>query len=378
MQEMPRELETDSDGWEEREASRTHSVKFSEESTQEKDTPFVRQNTPHPKELKAKAHKLFAKDRTRVDDGNLDTVSEEISAKYAANATDKIGANSTIVENVAETKPIYENHQQQSLSPKTPTAAVSFAQQPAVVQTAGVQSQPDVSAATVHEPITNVAPEHGNSGVIVTTAAVTASAAGDDDDEDFDESERKVGFQVEGEDDDFYKRPMKLHRRDTPHHLKNKRVQHNVIDKKSSEILANALNQEKKTAQLPPVQSPIQENEDAEQIEQQEQQPFVASISPIPPPIVPGPLPDVVHLRPSKDRLGTSQRWFMELGNVHCGGHATTEMRLLYKSFLTRIGRIGAIADNEDQPHTMIEQPKCVSACTVNFGLNSCPLGRLT
>lgn len=24
-------------------------------------TPFVRQNTPHPKELKAKAHKLFSK-----------------------------------------------------------------------------------------------------------------------------------------------------------------------------------------------------------------------------------------------------------------------------------------------------------------------------
>jgi hypothetical protein len=24
-------------------------------------TPFVRQNTPHPKELKAKAHKLFGK-----------------------------------------------------------------------------------------------------------------------------------------------------------------------------------------------------------------------------------------------------------------------------------------------------------------------------
>jgi protein scribble len=27
-------------------------------------TPFVRQNTPHPKELKAKAHKLFGKGKT--------------------------------------------------------------------------------------------------------------------------------------------------------------------------------------------------------------------------------------------------------------------------------------------------------------------------
>ncbi|XP_069961939.1 uncharacterized protein scrib isoform X6 [Bactrocera oleae] len=280
-----RELETDSDGWEEREASRTHSVKFSEESTQEKDTPFVRQNTPHPKELKAKAHKLFAKDRSRPDDGNLDTVSEEASSKFAVSGTARIGANSTIVENIAETKPIYENHQQQP-----PTTAISFAPQPIIAQTAGTQQQSAINAVTVHEPIASVAPEHGNAAVVVAAAAVTAAACvtGDEEEEDFDEAERRVGFQVEGEDDDFYKRPMKLHRRDTPHHLKNKRVQHNLTDKKSSEILANALNQEKKTSQLAPVQSPIQENEAAEQ---SEQQPFAAPISPIPPPTVPGPLP---------------------------------------------------------------------------------------
>ncbi|XP_049304457.1 uncharacterized protein LOC105222614 isoform X12 [Bactrocera dorsalis] len=294
-QQKARELETDSDGWEEREASRTHSVKFSEESTQEKDTPFVRQNTPHPKELKAKAHKLFAKDRSRPEDGNLDTVSEEASTKFAVSGTARIGANSTIVENIAETKPIYENHQQQPVSPKTPTTAISFAPQPVIAQTAGTQPQSAVNAATVHEPIASVAPEHGNAAVVVAAAAVTAAASvtGDEEEEDFDESERRVGFQVEGEDDDFYKRPMKLHRRDTPHHLKNKRVQHNLTDKKSSEILANALNQEKKTSQLAPVQSPIQENEAAEQSEQQQlqqQQPFAAPISPIPPPTVPGPL----------------------------------------------------------------------------------------
>uniref|UniRef100_A0A0A1XP83 Protein lap4 n=1 Tax=Zeugodacus cucurbitae TaxID=28588 RepID=A0A0A1XP83_ZEUCU len=284
-----RELETDSDGWEEREASRTHSVKFSEESTQEKDTPFVRQNTPHPKELKAKAHKLFAKDRSRPDEGNLDTVSEEASAKFAVSGTARIGANSTIVENIAETKPIYENHQQQPVSPKTPTTAISFAPQTA----GGQQQQSAVNAVTVHEPIASVAPEHGNAAVGV--AAAAGSVTGDEEEEDFDDAERRVGFQVEGEDDDFYKRPMKLHRRDTPHHLKNKRVQHNLTDKKSNEILANALNQEKKSATLAPVQSPIQENEAAEQSEQllqlQQQQPFTAPISPIPPPTVPGSLP---------------------------------------------------------------------------------------
>ncbi|XP_014280557.1 protein lap4 isoform X3 [Halyomorpha halys] len=57
--------EEDEDGWEEREASRAHSVKFTEDVEAEsgKETPFVRQNTPHPKELKAKAHKLFNKSK---------------------------------------------------------------------------------------------------------------------------------------------------------------------------------------------------------------------------------------------------------------------------------------------------------------------------
>lgn len=75
------EEDTDSEGWEEREASRTHSVKFSDDSGMDKETPFVRQNTPHPKELKAKAHKLFAKEKSKVDESaNLDTLSEEVSA----------------------------------------------------------------------------------------------------------------------------------------------------------------------------------------------------------------------------------------------------------------------------------------------------------
>uniref|UniRef100_A0A1Y1LNA7 PDZ domain-containing protein n=1 Tax=Photinus pyralis TaxID=7054 RepID=A0A1Y1LNA7_PHOPY len=55
--------------WEEREASRTHSVKFSDPQDHDnRETPFVRQNTPHPKELKAKAHKLFAKGQNSLED----------------------------------------------------------------------------------------------------------------------------------------------------------------------------------------------------------------------------------------------------------------------------------------------------------------------
>lgn len=94
--------------------------------------------------------------------------------------------------------------------------------------------------------------------------------------------------------------------RDTPHHLKNKRVQHNINNKKDHEILANAMQQETTKKQTQPlstvVQSPIAENPSAEQSEQeteananngfptQYQKPFEAPLSPIAPPAPPPPV----------------------------------------------------------------------------------------
>lgn len=62
------------------------------------------------------------------------------------------------------------------------------------------------------------------------------------------------------EDDDFYKRPLKLHRRDTPHHLKNKRVNSGKIDKDANEILKNAI-----------IQQQVQEEEQLQSDEQTDQ-----------------------------------------------------------------------------------------------------------
>jgi len=70
--------DSDNEDWQAREESRTHSVKFSEDSATDKETPFVRQNTPHPKELKLKAHKLFSKDK-KDDDSQLNRLPEEVS-----------------------------------------------------------------------------------------------------------------------------------------------------------------------------------------------------------------------------------------------------------------------------------------------------------
>lgn len=44
-------------------------------------TPFVRQNTPHPKELKAKAHKLFAKGSKQSSMEESDLEKSHSSAK---------------------------------------------------------------------------------------------------------------------------------------------------------------------------------------------------------------------------------------------------------------------------------------------------------
>ncbi|KAH8382820.1 hypothetical protein KR009_005423 [Drosophila setifemur] len=302
-----RDLESDSEPFEEREPSRTV-VKFSEEATQERDTPFVRQNTPHPKDLKAKAQKLkVERSRHEENAANLVTLPEENGTK--------------IVETQAEARTQANNHQQLAQPVQQPLVGVSS-------KTATVVGVITPTAAAAPSTTAQGAPEHNT--VRNATAAVLAELQAniapeenqDDEEEDEfvssylkgnvlgysltfnffgnQESDRRVGFQVEGEDDDFYKRPPKLHRRDTPHHLKNKRVQH-LTDKQASEILANALASQDRNDTTPQhslsgkVTSPIEENADAEQLElereqeqeqeelqQQQKHPFDTSLSPIP------------------------------------------------------------------------------------------------
>ncbi|XP_015037158.2 protein lap4 isoform X11 [Drosophila pseudoobscura] len=290
-QQKARDLESDSEPFEEREPSRTV-VKFSEEATQEKDTPFVRQNTPHPKDLKAKAQKLKVERSRHEEHANLVTLPEENGTKVAETPT--------------ETRTLANNHQQ---APPQPV------QQPVVgvnsKQTSSNNSIPTgAPAAPAADNNSSKGSSHNNTKAappaavveIVAAAATVAAASEDvpDDEEQEDEfeSDRRVGFQVEGEDDDFYKRPPKLHRRDTPHHLKNKRVQH-LTDKQANEILANALaTQERNETPTPPhsslgkVTSPIEEEENADidvdsegqesQSQTQTQHPFDVSLSPIP------------------------------------------------------------------------------------------------
>uniref|UniRef100_A0A2C9GPK5 PDZ domain-containing protein n=1 Tax=Anopheles arabiensis TaxID=7173 RepID=A0A2C9GPK5_ANOAR len=190
--------DTDSENWEEREASRTHSVKFTEDFGADRDTPFVRQNTPHPKELKMKAHKLFAKERKSDDlSGNLDTLSEESASR------------------------------------------------PSLLNRSGY------GTATMEDIQGHAIPHDEEQGEAAAGSAEVVEGAQDDEDG----YEKRVGFEVNededddperqqyGEDGDEHggKKPIsKLHRRDTPHHLKNKRVHHTITDKNTN-LMFNSL-----------------------------------------------------------------------------------------------------------------------------------------
>ncbi|KAK4881366.1 hypothetical protein RN001_004685 [Aquatica leii] len=170
------------DDWEEREASRTHSVKFTDPQDHDnRETPFVRQNTPHPKELKAKAHKLFAKGQTSLEDS------------YEQPSEPVVEAVNTTITTTSEPENNYTS---------------TFVDEAHVGNGADESSEPSA-----------------------------------DEDSDDDQVRKRVGFmggvQV-GEESDISK-PSRLHRRDTPHHLKNKRIISSFDKDKVASIIAQAL-----------------------------------------------------------------------------------------------------------------------------------------
>ncbi|KAK2586085.1 hypothetical protein KPH14_008372 [Odynerus spinipes] len=221
---------SDDEGWQEREASRTHSVKFTDEPPEaDKETPFVRQNTPHPKELKAKAHKLFSKGRNDSRSGSTDE--QDVSQTFGL---DKAECDALIkpteeVQNMTA-------HQDQSLE-----HAISKDEQKELETLPNntdihLNNEVVLSSQCVTEPTINT----GSDGTIS-----ELKGKDDDDESENEDMQRHVEFSVM-EDTDYEgtsetSRPNRLHRRDTPHHLKNKRI-HTAIDKeKAASLIAQAL-----------------------------------------------------------------------------------------------------------------------------------------
>ncbi|CAG9857264.1 unnamed protein product [Phyllotreta striolata] len=196
------EDEEDDEDWREREANRTHSVKFTD--AQEKDnreTPFVRHNTPHPRELKAKAHKLFAKGQNSLEESSERQADDQAPADAVNRSVKQPGRTPQIIE------PVDGNF--------------------------------------------------GNNGQM----EETSEPSQDDDTDDDHVTLRRVGFvggvaaTEDGAGDST--KPSRLHRRDTPHHLKNKRITATAVDEdKVASIIAQALKRKEDESDMTSVSTP--------------------------------------------------------------------------------------------------------------------------
>ncbi|XP_014611421.1 PREDICTED: protein lap4 isoform X6 [Polistes canadensis] len=229
---------SDDEGWQEREASRTHSVKFTDEPPDaDKETPFVRQNTPHPKELKAKAHKLFCKGKSDSRSGS--TEEQDVSQTFGLDKT----------ESETPIKPPNEEVQNIIEQDQSSEHEISREEQKEL------ETLPD-STDTQTNNETAVFSSHGATEPTVNTGSdgtISELKGKDDDESEAEDMQRHVEFSVI-EDTDYEgsgetNKPNRLHRRDTPHHLKNKRI-HTAIDKeKVASLIAQALM--KKTDETP-------------------------------------------------------------------------------------------------------------------------------
>ncbi|XP_047532072.1 protein lap4-like isoform X9 [Vanessa atalanta] len=183
---LSRDRDSDDD-WEEKEASRTISVKFTEDVPEAKETPFVRQNTPHPKDLKAKAVKLF----TRTPE-----------------------------------------QQPQEKANELPTTNGIVMSPPEIIQPI------EVIEPVQPQPLLEVTKDEESDSQAMQDRE---SSEAENEDDDSEELERGAGRRVAwAAVRERGARGGRLHRRDTPHHLKNKRV--NQIDaSRARDLIAQAI-----------------------------------------------------------------------------------------------------------------------------------------
>ncbi|XP_015176398.1 PREDICTED: protein lap4 isoform X4 [Polistes dominula] len=223
---------SDDEGWQEREASRTHSVKFTDEPPDaDKETPFVRQNTPHPKELKAKAHKLFCKGRNDSRSGS--TEEQDVSQTFGLDKTES----ETPIKPPSEDE--VQNIIEQDQSSEHEISREEQKELETLPDSTDTQTNNEIAVFSSHGATEPPTVNTGSDGTI------SELKGKDDDESEAEDMQRHVEFSVI-EDTDYEgsgetNKPNRLHRRDTPHHLKNKRI-HTAIDKeKVASLIAQAL-----------------------------------------------------------------------------------------------------------------------------------------
>ncbi|KAI0216998.1 Scribble [Lamellibrachia satsuma] len=225
------------------------SVKFAGEeaddrhNSDDEDNHFVRHNTPHPKELKARHPKVFAKTSKDVDGHviphNPEKKSEEVSfmpsrdTRWRSDAHDGVTPPSNdVTMNALDDSAVFED-----VKPKPSVVTVTMRDKPTEEKTTKFAEDP-------------------------------TSPKSDDLDSSQEYREKHVGFC--DDDSDYFEPDMegKLRRRDTPHHLKNKRINSMETPESAEEkvraILA-AVSQKRPATPPPPKMGEEEEEEEEEE-----------------------------------------------------------------------------------------------------------------
>ncbi|XP_043220306.1 protein lap4-like isoform X2 [Amphibalanus amphitrite] len=237
----------------------------------DRESHFVRHNTPHPRDLKAKANKLFGKGK-QVD--GTPKSAEHLDSPQPADTSGRFNpafrrdlprsselrrvdpGTGQVTElfspppyDAAETMPpsIGDLDKEPAVDQQPPPAYHEVAAPPAAppaepaakpaAEPAVRSSQPQTEPVPEPEPVAE--PTREPAPAAQTAEAPEPPAEADQDSPDM--GDRRVGFAVSGDEEPTAERHNRLHRRDTPHHLKNKRITDKVDQDQVASIIAQAL-----------------------------------------------------------------------------------------------------------------------------------------
>lgn len=226
--------------WDQKVENRSSAVKFVEEAVEEKpdlETQFVRHDTPHPRELKAR-HQKFVQKAKNIDGhvaSHMDEDGEAVGFRPHRSSTGSVQSTSSTETAPCQTRD-GDQHRPRSVSD---------------AETDGT------AAVTEDEDLRQQEEEHvGNArnGGVATGRTGSSSESSSDEEGEKKGDDKHVGFTHDGSEDSA-DRHNRLHRRDTPHHLKNKRVHVTSCredQEKVASILMQAMRQPEDEEPLPP------------------------------------------------------------------------------------------------------------------------------
>ncbi|XP_076307315.1 protein lap4-like isoform X2 [Tachypleus tridentatus] len=244
--------------WDQRGGERMSAVKFaegSEDDKEERETQFVRHDTPHPRELKARHPKLFVHKGKNID-GHVASHEEKedvVDSFRPQRASTGSAVSESSEASLQHPKEVTKGDVVQD-GPPISSGRVAGLPQPRENR---ANSESSVEQDTHHGVLFSQ-----NKEEVETQGQdeeVDSSSASDEENQLLLEGERRVGFTSDTEDQP--ERHNKLHRRDTPHHLKKKRINRaneKEDQEKVASILARALSKDEQKDQesIPTVHQP--------------------------------------------------------------------------------------------------------------------------